>query len=306
MATPAFGSPGPPTLQLGVFSASDPAPTPAMAPAPAPAPAPTPTPLTFASVAPASVPAPVASTPVWVPTPSASGHYDAFISLNTGPFPDSSSLTTAAPQPWYVGAGVERLFGGLPTIGQAATFDQTVLQRVQQTFALAGIPLSLTANPSDPAAHTISIVSGTSNPTLGNALGMTYVGGNGFQYIDTAASSAASVDQLAWIVAHNVAHELMLAFGVPEVHDQSGRYIDARAANWSMITNPNSTFSPGAISDLLSRNFQATGGTTLGSSPQILEAPTVPEPSAVALWLALGSAGFVAARARRRLAATGD
>ena len=34
------------------------------------------------------------------------------------------------------------------------------------------------------------------------------------------------------MVAHNVCHELMLAFGVPEVYDNTGNFIDATIANW--------------------------------------------------------------------------
>ena len=52
---------------------------------------------------------------------------------------------------------------------------------------------------------------------------MTQVGGNGFSFIDQIAPSAHSLDQLEWIVAHNISHELMLAFGVPEKlrHDRA-------------------------------------------------------------------------------------
>ena len=66
---------------------------------------------------------------------------------------------------------------------------------------------------------------------------MTYLGGNGFDFIDQAAKSAQSVDQLEWIVAHNVCHELMLAFGVPEVHDKTGNFLDAEMANVELL-NP--------------------------------------------------------------------
>jgi hypothetical protein len=276
-----------PSLQLGVFSDPVPSqPSPSMAPA----------------TVPPGLPTPVVAAPAVSSTqpPSPSGKFDAFINLGSAPYPDAAALTSGSPQPWYVGAGVDRLFGGIPSIQQAATFDQTVLQRVQQTFGLSGIPVSLTADPNAPAAHTVSVVSQTSNPTIGNALGMTYLGGNGFQYIDTAAQSATSVDQLEWIVAHNIAHELMLAFGVPEVNDKSGQYIDAQNANWSMITSPTATFSPGAIADLLSSDFQAGGGAVLNPSAQLLGPPTVPEPSAVALWLAIGSVGLVAVRSARR------
>jgi hypothetical protein len=286
--TPSAAVPAP-LLRLGTFSDSGPA-------------ALTPTPTASPIVPPASSPATSAPAPVAFAnqSPPPSGQYDAFINLGTGPYPGSTALTTGNAQPWYLGSSVDRLFGGLPTIQQAAAFDETVLQRVQQTFGLSGIPVSLTNDPSLPAAHTISVVSQTSNPTVAGALGMTYLGGNGFQYIDTAANSATSVDQLEWIVAHNLAHELMLAFNVPEIHDQSGQFIDAPNASWSMMTSPTATFSPGAVADLLSKDFQATSATGLNPSAQMLGAPTVPEPSALVLWAVIGSATLVALRARRR------
>lgn len=294
-ASPTFlpASPGPvapaSSLSLGVYSSTIPSQSTQIFP-PASTFAPSPPMIPVAT-----------SPPVEIPAAPASGRYDAFINLGSGPYPGSGSLATGVAQPWYLGAAVDRLFGGLPTIQQAANFDGTVLQRVQQTFALSGVPVSLTLDPNAQAAHTVSVVSQTTNPALASALGMTYLGGNGFQYIDTAANSASSVDQLAWIVAHNVAHELMLAFGVPEVHDQSGGFIDTPNASWSMMTSPGATFSTGAVADLLTKDFQASGtGTGLGASAQLLGPPTVPEPSTAILWATLGAAGLVAGRTRRR------
>jgi hypothetical protein len=276
-----------PPLQLGVFSGPGPASSTPIIP-------------TAQALPQANMPALPSPAPSPFPsqTPLSSGIYDAYINIGSGPFPNSGSLTTGTPQPWYLGTSVDRLFGGLPTIPQATAFDATVLQRVQQTFALSGIPVSLTDNPNALAAHTISVVSQTSNPALSSALGMTYLGGNGFQYIDTAANSASSVDQLEWIVAHNLAHELMLAFGVPEINNQSGQFIDAPNASWSMMTNPNATFSPGAVADLLSKNFQAMGGAAVSPLAQVLGPPTVPEPSAIILWTTIASAGLIGARRR--------
>ena len=277
-----------PTLRLGEFVGPG-------EPFPPPAPI----------VEPALIPVvPVATSPP-IPTPPTRSPtvYDALINFTAGPFLNASTLTTGTPQPWYLGTAVDRLFGGLPTIPQAMAFEGVVLQRVQQTFALSGVPVSLTLDPTASVAHEVSVVSGTRNPTLASALGMTYVGGNGFQYIDTAASSATSVDQLEWIVAHNVAHELMLAFGVPEVHDQSGRFIDSSTAGWFMMTSPTATFSPGAVADLLSRNFLAAGGATLESSAQTLGPPTVPEPSTGLFWASIVAAGAAVARVGRRFAA---
>ena len=297
-----FPTPVPaPALRLGVSSNSSPSafiPVQA-APAiafpvesnPSPIPPPPPAPVAF-------TPAPIAPPALAVST--APSQYDAFINLGSGPYPSSSGLTTGNPQPWFLSAPVDRLFGGVPNAQQQLAFDNTVLQRVQQTFALSGVPVSLTIDPNASAAHTISVVSQTISPTQNSAIGMTSIGGNGFHYIDNSASVAKSVDQLEWIVAHNVAHELMLAFGVPEVHDTTGQFIDARTASWSMITSPTATFSPGAVADLLSRNFQETNGSVLNSGAQLLGPPTVPEPTTVVLWAMIASMGYVAARARRR------
>jgi hypothetical protein len=291
-----------PTLRLGVTSNSSPLAfspvqtAPAVAfPAeanPSPIPPPPPPPL---AIAPVSIP-PLASA-VSAPTTQ----YDAFINMGSGPYASSANMTTGTPQPWYLSGPVDRFFGGVPTLQQQLGFDNTVLQRVQQTFALSGVPVSLTLDPNAPAAHSISVVSQTTNPTLNSVIGMTYIGGNGFHYIDNSASDAHSLDQLEWIVAHNVAHELMLAFGVPETHDATGQFIDARNASWSMITSPTATFSPGAVADLLSRNFQAANGSVLNSGAQLLGPPTVPEPSTVVLWAVIAAAGLVANRARRQL-----
>ena len=120
------------------------------------------------------------------------------------------------------------------------------MQRVQQTFQLSNIPVTLTSDPNAPAAHTLSLVSNTTAQLLPSAIGMTYVGGNGFSFIDQQAPAANSIDQLEWIAAHNISHELMLAFGVKENYDQTGQYLDARNALWSMMTNPSATFSPDA------------------------------------------------------------
>jgi hypothetical protein len=226
--------------------------------------------------------------------------YDAAINFGSGPFPNANSLTTGNAQAWYLSPGVDKLFGGAPTAAQQSAFDSTVLQRVQQTFSLSGVPVTLTDDPNAQAAHTLSVVSGTTNPTLSNAIGMTYLGGNGFHFIDNSASAAQSVDQLEWIVAHNISHELMLAFNVPENYDQTGNYIDARDASFSMMINPNATFSPAAVSALLAQNFLNSNSNVLNSSAQILGPETVPEPTTVALWVAIAGVGLVVQRGRKQ------
>ena len=181
---------------------------------------------------------------------SSSGPVDAFINLGNGPYPLQSTITTGNAQPWYSSSQISSLFGGQPTSQQIQSFDNTILQRVQQTFSQSGVNVTLTDNPSVAALHTLSLVSNTSAASLPTAIGMTQVGGSGFSFIDHIASSAQSLDQLEWIVAHNISHELMLAFGVPENYDTTGNFVDSRMANWAMMVSPTSTFSPAAAQAL--------------------------------------------------------
>jgi len=154
-----------------------------------------------------------------VPTATAapSGPVDAFVNLGNGPYPQQSTITTGNALPWYSSSQISSFFGGQPTAQQIQSFDNAILQRVQQTFSQSGVTVTLTDNPNVPALHTISLVSNTSSASLANAIGMTQVGSNGFSFIDHIAPSAQSLDQLEWITAHNISHELMLAFGVPEL-----------------------------------------------------------------------------------------
>ena len=236
------------------------------------------------------------------PPVSSAPRYDAFINFGNGPFSDASSLTSGNAQAWYNSPKVAGLFGGQPTAGQVASFDSTVLQRVQQTFALSGVPVTLTDDPNASAAHMLSVVSNTVNPSMTNAIGMTNIGGNGFHFIDNSAPYAGSVDQLEWIVAHNVAHELMLAFGVPEVNDKTGHYIDSTVGQMAMFLNPYSTFSPGAVQDLLASNFQQSGSSLLSTEAQLVGGDQVPEPATLAAWTLVAGALFAARRARSRRA----
>jgi hypothetical protein len=242
------------------------------------------------------------STPTAVPV-SQPPVYDALINLGTGPYPDANYLTTGGAQAWYKSPQVATLFGGTPTAQQQAQFTQAVLQDVQQTFAGSGVPVTLTTNPNASAAHTLSVVSNTVS-AWGPVLGLTNIGSNGFDFIDQAAKSATNVSQLELIVAHNVSHELMLAFGVPENYDQTGNFIDARNANLSMMLNPNATFSQSAAQALLAQDFLASnepihqGAQTIGAQVLSVQPQPVPEPSTIAAWtLALG--GIVLVRSRR-------
>jgi hypothetical protein len=235
--------------------------------------------------------------------PTSTSTYDAYINFGSGSFLNASSLTTGDPQAWYDSSKIVGLFGGQPNAQQIASFDSTVLQRVQQTFALSGVPVTVTDNPSVAAAHMISVVSNAVNPSMTSAIGMTDIGSNGFHFIDNSAPYANSVDQLEWIVAHNVAHELMLAFGVPEINDQTGRYVDSTVGQMSMFLNPNATFSPGAVQDLLSRNFLQINGPMFSSTEaQLIGATPTPEPATLAAWGLVAGALIVARRARSRRA----
>ena len=268
------------------------APPPPPAPAPAPAPAPTPALETLAAP---SAPAPAAA-------PAQGGMVDAFLNFGTGPYSEASAITTGGAQAWFLSPQVNSLFGGTPNAQQQQDFVNTVAQRVEQAFQLSGVPLTLSTNPNVPAAHVLSIVSGTSSAFTNGAIGETDIGRNGFSFIDHIAGAAQNVDQLQWILAHNIAHELMLAFGVPEIHDQSGNYIDSTKANISMMLNPNATFSSGAAQDLLSKNF--LNSVPLGSAqPQLVDAQPVPEPATVAVWGLVAVGALVVRRRRTRRAA---
>ena len=189
-----------------------------------------------------------------------------------------------------------------PSIQQIQSFDSTILQRVQQTFNQSGVNVTLTDNPGVAALHTLSLVSNTSAASLPAAIGMTQVGASGFSFINNIASSAQSIDQLEWIVAHNISHELMLAFGVPENYDTTGNFVDARTANWAMMVSPTSTFSP-AAAQALDQALAAQNGVNSGQlGAQLVgsESP-VPEPTTIAIWTAAGAA-IVIAKRRKSLA----
>jgi hypothetical protein len=240
-----------------------------------------------------AAPAPAAS-----PAPASTASYAAFVNMGSAPYANTADLTSGSPQPWYSSSAVAQVYGGTPNAQQQASFEATVLARVQQTFNLGGVPITLTGDPSQSSAHMLSVVSQSVNPAMPGAVGMTNVGGNGFDFIDNAAKAAQSVDQLEWIVAHNVAHELMLAFGVPEKNDQTGQFIDSTVANWNMMVNPNATFSPGAIHDLLNANFLASNTGSGSPSAQLIDGAPVPEPTTVALWV-VGAAGALVVRRSR-------
>jgi hypothetical protein len=258
-------------------------------------PVPTPAPTGFAT-------APTSSTG----TPPA----DAYINLGTGPYAESSTLTTGNPQAWYNSPAVISAFGGIPTVQQESHFAQSVLADVQHTFQISGLNITLTTDPNTPALHSLSVVSGASYPSNPGAIGITDVGANGFGFIDKLAY-ATTPDQLAWAVAHNISHELMHALGVANHPDTTGNYIDAASATWQLLTDPNAKFSPEAVpllSQLLATGVSSNSLSVPGAQlfhglkvdgAQLLETP-VPEPTTIGIWAIATLWGTAALRRRPR------
>lgn len=230
--------------------------------------------------------------------------YDAYINLGTGPYTAASTLTTGGAQPWYSSPAAAQAFGHTPSPGEQANFDQAVMSDVQATFQKSGLNINLTDHPGDPAAHSLSVVSGTSYPGNPDAVGITSVGNDGFSFIDKL-NYAHSPEELEWAVAHNVAHELMHAFGGGH-HDMTGQYLDTPVISWSLLTNPNTTFGPDSVNELSKLDFQARGNGQGTSGAEQLEAAEmlspapVPEPATLLGWgLAVG-AGLAARLVRSR------
>ncbi len=321
-------SPSAPTMAAPMqLAPAAPAVTPAASlPAPVPAtPAPAPS-HTMAAAAPAPVPAhaasdlaaaplPAAPAPVIIPAPApivpavtaavaapaaaTTPSYNAFVNLGSAPFPNAANITTGNSQPWAGSTQIGAFFGGQPTAQQQTAFDNTVMQRIQQTFQNSGISINLTDVPGSNAPHTISLVSNTSALINPVAIGMTYIGGNGFSFIDQEAKSSSSLDQLEWIVAHNIAHELMLSFGVGENYDQTGSFIDAKNANWAMMTSSDATFSTAAAQAINQALAAANAPSAINLvAPQVFGAEPVPEPAALLIWS--GSALAIVLKLRRR------
>ena len=193
-------------------------------------------------------------------------------------------IASGNPQPWYDSPQVAALYGGTPNAQQQAAFTSTVLQLTEQAFSQSGVSVNLTTNPNVPAAHTLSVVSGSSSIPFPTSIGTTDLGGSGFSFIDQEAKVSTNVGQLEQILAHNVAHELMLAFGVPEKFDQTGNYIDATNATWSMMTNPMSTFSPAAAQAINQSLQGANSSVGTSSLAQYVDPQAVPEPTTVLAW----------------------
>jgi hypothetical protein len=219
------------------------------------------------------------------PSTQPSAHVaDGFVNFGAGPYPAAGWIASGNPQPWFTSPQVAALFGGTPTAAQQASFTNTVLQLTEQAFRLSGVSVNLTTDPTVPAAHTLSVVSGSTSAPFPTAIGTTLLGQSGFSFIDQEATVSSSVGQLEQILAHNIAHELMLSFGVPEKFDQTGNYLDATNANWAMMTSPTATFSA-AASQAITQALQAANSS--GGDPslaQYVDPQPVPEPTTIVAW----------------------
>jgi hypothetical protein len=213
-------------------------------------------------------------------------------------FRQAGTLTTGTPAPWYVSPVAIQLYGGIPDAQERLEFSSTVLERVRSAFQRSGLNVSLTSDSSVSAAHTLSVVSNTRSPANPDAVGVTDVGRDGFTFLDKLGYSS-SIDELQWAVAHNVAHELMHAFGV-ERHDDSHTAIDSAVSGWSALVSESTIFSPEAVRLLSTRNFRETPATSAYAAAQtVLNPAPVPEPGTVVAWLAALAVATAIHRARR-------
>ena len=241
-----------------------------------------------------------------VATPNPTTQYDAFINFGTAPYADQALLTTGTAQSWTSSPSLLNAFGYTPSASELNDFSQGVLAKVQSTFADSGLSIRATTDPTASSAHMLSVVSGLSASTSTDAVGVTRVGSNGFDFIDKL-GYANSPDQLEWAVAHNVAHELMHAFGGSHHTTAEGTNLDAARSDWSILVDPNTKFSSASVAEM-TQNIRNGGlvakygirAENLGFDVDGQELAThpVPEPATIALW---GMIAGVAVLARRRI-----
>jgi hypothetical protein len=287
-----FAPPSIPVSTAGTFRSVA-----AAVPAPAPPPAPAPT---------------VTLPPVSTAVPTTS--YDAFINFGVAPHLDQQLLTTGTAQSWTTSPSLVNAFGHTPSASELNNFEQAVLSNVQSTFAQSGLAITATLDPNAKADHMLSVVSGLSAQVSPDAVGVTNVGHNGFDFIDKL-GYANSPDQLEWAVAHNVAHELMHAFGGEHHTTPGGNNLDAPVSDWSVLVDPNTKFSAASVAEMttnirnggLVARYGTSGNEQLGlnftADGQEITGQPVPEPATIALWgIAAGVAGLVR-RSRSRRAA---
>ena len=238
------------------------------------------------------------------------------MNLSTGGFAGSDILNGSQPKAWYLSPVVTNLYGGTPSDQQKADFSNSVLQRVNDTFHASGLNPNLTNDPNAMASHTLSVVSSASLSDSPGTIGLTSVGHSGFTFIDQL-GSATSVDQLATVIAKNVSHELMHAFGIGIHPDQTGQNIDAASVSFDILSNQNAKFSDQAAQDILATKYGSipfastalgaqslTAGHTAGcncpscaQARQMLgSAQAVPEPATLLIWSVVAIGGLLGAR----------
>ncbi len=247
-------------------------------------------------------------TPSAAYTPAPTTSYDAFINFGTAPYADQAFLTAGSAQSWADSPAVAKAFGHTPTAQEQNDFSQTVLARVESTFAKSGLTISATTDPHANADHMMSVVSGLSSPLSPEAIGITKVGHNGFDFIDKLAY-ANSPDELMWAVAHNVAHELMHAFGGEHHLTPEGNNLDAPSSDWSILLNEDTKFSAASVAEMTYNLRQGGLAARYGVGAeeltpvvdgQELASHPVPEPATLALWASMaGLAGLIRTRSRR-------
>lgn len=264
--------------------APKPAAGPVSAPKPSPAPAPRPTPAR--STLPRQVIPP--------PRPASEQPADAYLNFSDGPFPGAESLADGSPSAWHQSPVVADLLGRAPNPQEQQGFKADVLAKVEDRFRSSGIDVDLTIDP-EPAAHTLSIVSGALAKDNPEAIGLADIGGDGFTFLDNFDTDAIdSVDDLETAVANNISHELMHTFGI-DFHHESGETIDSGTIRWDLLADDDLAFSQDAVALLSSADFQDRWDDLLLAGAQLPShgqgcschpnaAHATPEPATLAMW----------------------
>jgi hypothetical protein len=309
-------------VQAGSNSTVSSTPTPRVVPPPQDQVSPPPV-ARFVPVPQAAYSAPISvASPELTSTPAAAisapaSSYDAYVNLGTSPFAGQSSLTIGEARPWFASDAASKAYGGVPTAQQVQDFGRTVIDRVASTFAKSGLAISVTDDPSARSDHMLSVASGLSASSNPDAIGVSTVGRDGFSFIDKL-GYATSADELMWAVAHNVAHELMHAFGGSHHTTVQGGNLDAAVADWSVLIDPETKFSAESIAELTRTLRQGGAMTRSGMLAQELDhkmachctqcqilhinGVPVPEPTTIALWAGMAGLGVLVRRRRRDVA----
>jgi len=159
-----------------------------------------------------------------------------------------------------------------------------------------------------PAAHTLSVVSGASNPQNPGAIGITDIGNNGYSFIDKSGpprirTSSPRPSAITWPT------NSCTPSAWPIIPRPTAPMWMPLRPSFPICSDPSTGFSPAAASLLSTLNFQATGQSiTAGNGSQMIdgnqvlvpEVSPVPEPSTIALWTL---AGFLVVAHRRRKSA---